>query len=92
MASALPISLPNGVVSIYGMGTGVSTTGIELASQDSSVRFGSIYQIYDGGAVFVYGGDNVMFLEKDVLGRVTYGGIPYTLIPARLVTKENILL
>lgn len=90
--ASLPISLPNGIIAIYGMGTAVSTTGIELTGQNNPLRFGSVYQIYDGGAVFIYGGDNVMFSETDVMGRVVYSGIPYTLIPARLVTKENILL
>ena len=84
--------MPNGIVAIYGMGTTVSTAGIELLDQQSRVRFGSIYQIYSGGAVFVYGGDNVMFSNDDVYCRVSYDGIPYTLIPARLVTKQAPLL
>lgn len=90
--AVLPISLPNGVIAIYGIGTTVSTTGIGLTGQNNPIRFGSVYQIYDGGAVFIYGGDSVMFSETDVMNRVIYGGIPYTLIPARLVTKEEILL
>ncbi len=88
----LPINLPNGVVAIYGMGTKESPSGITLISEDSEIRFGYIDQIYSGAAVFVYGGDAVMFKENEVIERILYNNYPYTLVPLRLVTKEAPLL
>jgi len=88
----LPINLPNGVVAVYGMGTKESPSGITLVSESSEIRFGYIDQIYSGCAVFVYGGDAVMFKENDVIERIMYNNYPYTLVPMRLVTKENPLL
>lgn len=88
----LPIDLPNGVVAVYGMGTTVSSTGIEIIDQKSPIRFGQVYQVYAGGAVFVYNGDYVMFNNDEVVGRIVYQTVPYTLVPARLVTKEQPLL
>lgn len=87
--SVLPINLSSGHIAIYGMGTDVSSTGVSLTSEQNKLRFGSVYQIWDGGAAFVYGGDNVVFSDKDVYDRVVYLGIPYTIVPARLVTKEQ---
>ena len=89
---SLPFSLPNGVVSIYGMGSKESPSGATLINENSEIRFGYIDQIYSGAAVFVYGGDAVMFREDDVVERVLYNNYPYTLVPLRLVTKENPLL
>lgn len=87
--SVLPINLPSGYVAIYGMGTDVSQIGIGLTSEQNKIRFGNVYQIWDGGAAFIYGGDSVMFKDNDVYDRIVYLGIPYTIIPARLVTKEE---
>lgn len=89
---SLPINLPSGVAAVYGMGTMVSSVGLTQPEPNSPLRFGSIYQIYDGGQVFVYGGDEVMFDEKDVICRVVSENIPYTLVPVRLVTKQIIPL
>jgi len=89
---SLPISLPNGVVAIYGTGKKVSPSGITLMSESSEIRFGYIDSIYSGAAVFVYGGDAVMFKDSDVIERIRYNNYPYTLVPLRLVTKEAPLL
>ncbi len=88
----LPLYLPNGVIAVYGTGTKDSSVGITLISEKSEVRFGTVSKVYDGGAVFVYDGDNVMFREEDVIDRVKYLNYPYTLLPARLVTREVPLL
>lgn len=85
----LPINLPVGVVVVYGMGTTVSASGVSNISETDPTRYGYIYQTYSGGSVFVYDGDSVMFNNDNVLGRVIYNEYPYTMIPARLVTKEN---
>ena len=86
--SALPTILSNGVIAIYGIGIYVSDSGV-VVSADSDFRFGSVNKVYDGGAVFVYGGDTVMFKESEVITRLIYNDYPYTLIPARLVTKDQ---
>lgn len=88
----LPIELPVGYVLVYGTGTTVSTSGVQIVGEDSPVRYGSVYQIWDGGAAFIYGGDNVMFKDDDIYCRLLYNNIPYTMIPARLVTKQTPLL
>jgi hypothetical protein len=88
----LPVTLPNGVLAIYGMGTKVSSTGIVNIDEQSPMRYGTVYQIYDGGEVFIYGGSNVMFNNNEIVCRVVSENIPYTLVPARLVTKESPLL
>lgn len=88
----LPIDLPAGIVAIYGMGTKESPSGLTLLNEQSDVRFGYVSQVYSGGAVFVYDGDSVMFNNNDVSSRVRYLDYPYTLVPVRLVTKEQPLL
>jgi hypothetical protein len=87
----IPITLLPGYVAIYGTGTAVSNTGIEQAG-GSNLRYGSVYKVWDGGAAYIYGNDNVYFKEEDVFVRLVYASWPYTIIPARLVTKEEPLL
>lgn len=82
---ALSLTLPVGVVAVYGDGTTTSGSGV-IAPPGYS--FGVVSKIYDGGAVFVYNGDNVMFREADVMERLVEGSGHYTLLPARLVTLE----
>lgn len=88
----LPITLSAGQVAIYGMGTTVSPSGIGNITADGVFRWGSIYQVWPGGETYIYGGDNVMFNEKDVVCRLAYSGIPYTIVPANLATKQDPLL
>jgi hypothetical protein len=90
--AALPIFLPNGTIAVYGTGSTTSPSGISNTTADGEMRWGSVYQIWNGGATYVYGGDNVMFKETDVVCRLAYNNIPYTIVPARLVTKQEPLL
>jgi len=89
----VPIILPVGFILVYGLGVEQSQSGI--TPENTVFKFGSVYQIWDGGEVFVYGGDSVMFKESDVTCRLAIGTDPnnvYTMIPARLVTREDIPL
>lgn len=89
----LPITLATGQVAIYGTGTTVSPNGLSNINADGILRWGSIYQVWPGGETYIYGNDNVMFNEKDVVCRiVSSANIPYTIIPARLATKQEPLL
>jgi len=85
------IILPVGYASIYGLGSYTSPSGALVVSEQD-FKFGSVYGIYAGGEVFIYGGDVVMFKEADVAYRYQVDGVPYTVIPARLATKQDALL
>lgn len=84
--SALPLILPEGVIAVYGRGTTSSSSGV-IATE--GVLFGTVDKVWDGGEIFVYAGDSVMFNEKSIIGRVNYTSGTYTLVPARLATKEE---
>lgn len=86
--STLPTILANGVVAIYGVGGYISASGV-IPNGETDFRFGLINKVYAGGSVFVYDNDEVMFRDADVITRVLYNDYPYTLIPARLVTKQE---
>lgn len=85
---SVPIVLPVGVVLVYGWGNDNSQSGIIPFKQD--YKFGNVYQIWNGGEVFIYGGTEVMWKDGTELARLTYAGNPYTQLPARLVTKQII--
>ena len=89
MSASLPMFLPVGVIAVYGTGTTQSPSGIQNTSENGKMRWGNVYQIWNGGEVFVYGGDNVMFNTDDIICRLAYGNIPYTIVPARLVTVQD---
>lgn len=84
--SSLPIILPSGVVAIYGYGYTNSYNGI--APDNIIFKFGTVYDIWAGGAAYIYGGDQVMWKEGDEQCKLAYSGNPYTLIEAKLVTKQ----
>jgi len=79
--------LSPGVIAIYGWGYENSINA--LYPDNTIFKFGTIYQIWDGGAMYVYGGDEVMWREGTEQCKLAYGGNPYTLIQARLVTKQE---
>jgi hypothetical protein len=85
--SALPIILPEGVIAVYG--AGLATASVSGLVSTEGLLFGVVDKVWDGGEIFVYGGDSVMFSEKSIIGRLSYTSGTYTLVPARLVTKEE---
>lgn len=89
---SFPIVLPSGYIAVYGTGSTSNPSGITQPEPNSDLRFGSVYHIWDGGAAYIYGGDQIMFKESDVFTRIISEEIPYTIIPARLVTKQDIPL
>ena len=87
--ATLPIILPSGYVAVYGIGgSGAMPSG---AIVQSEFRFGTIYNIWDGGATYIYGGDVVMWKDGSELTRIATTTAVYTVLPARLVTKDNIV-
>lgn len=86
---ALPITLASGYVAIYGTGTTQSPSGIANTSADGNIRWGEVYQVWSGGDAYVYGGDIVQFDNRQVTSRLLYNDYTYTVVPARLVTKNN---
>lgn len=83
----LPIVLSEGQIAVYGIGTaGLTPAGATLPE---NYRYGSVYNIWAGGETYVYGG-NVVYWEEGTenVRLATSGGI-YTILPARLVTKDN---
>ena len=85
-----PIVLPNGFVSIYGEGFALPTpNGMIL---ETTWVYGVIDAVYDGGEIFVYGGDIVIFKSSDVTTRLAFDNAIHTIVPARLVTKESVAL
>lgn len=86
---SFPIVLPAGMIAVYGMGVEQATpSGIHL---DSGWRVGTVYNIWDGGATYIYGGDVVYWNEKErtYTRIVTEDNLTYTILPARLVTIDN---
>ena len=82
----VPIILPSGYILVYGWGQEQSYSGI--VPNDTRYKFGTVYQIWDGGQIFVYGGDPIMWKDGDEYVKLAYAGSPYTMIRARLVTKD----
>lgn len=82
----VPFPLAAGYVLIYGTGINESLSGI--IPTDDNFKFGTIYQIWDGGSTYVQQGENVMFNVRLVTETFYFNGAPYTMIPARLVTKD----
>lgn len=84
--TTIPIVLPAGMISVYGWGYEHSISGI--VPDNINFKFGTVYQIWDGGATYVYGGDEVMWEEGTEQCKLAYGGKPFTILPARLATKQ----
>lgn len=84
---SFPFVLPPGMVAVYGPGVWMPTPSGLTLPQD--YRVGTVYNIWDGGATYVYGGDTVFWKEGSTEVRVaSFGGTTYTIVPARLVTKD----
>lgn len=85
---SLPITLPIGVVAVYGNGyNDTNPFGIVMPA---NYKFGSVYNIWDGGSPYMAVYDKIMFREQDVVQRIVLASNnhPYTLVPARLATKQ----
>lgn len=89
---SVPIFLSSGTILVYGWGyKRDGSEGLPTPTTQQFV-FGNVYQIWNGGQVFVYGGDQVMWQEGTEICKLAYAGNPYTQIRARLVTKQDIPL
>lgn len=89
--ATLPIILSPGQVAVYGVGgTGITDTGMVLLDTQ---RYGTIYNIWDGGATYIYGNTQVVFNESDVFCRVVASDLNrYTILPAARLVTENIII
>jgi len=87
--AAFPTILEAGQVAVYGAGwQGVTDSGIVIQGDQ---RYGTIYNIWDGGAPYIYGGNKVIFDEKNVVCRlVTSNNLTYTILPFQGLVTENI--
>ena len=85
---SLPIILSTGQIAIYGSGALVSSNGI-IVNPFNEYKYGSVYHIWAGGETYIYGFDSVAFRERDVVNRINYGDDTFTIVPARLVTREE---
>lgn len=82
----LPIILPTGYIAVYGIGNiGAMPSGAVI---QENYRFGTIYNIWDGGAAYIYGQDVVFWKNGDEQTRLATAGGTYTILPARLVTID----
>lgn len=85
----LPIILRAGMIAVYGIGdSGAMPSG---AIVQSNFRFGTIYNIWDGGATYIYGGDVVMWKDGNEYTRLATTEGTYTILPARLATKDYVI-
>lgn len=84
----IPLILPNGVIIVYGWGTKRDGSEGLITPTSQEFVFGFVYKIWDGGAVFVYNGDEVMWKQGNEQCQLAFGGSPYTQIECRLVTKQ----
>lgn len=89
---SLPLTLPNGIVAVYGAGTPASSP--QTATPDGLVLSpnflkGTVYNIWDGGASYVYGGDVVFWKEgQDYCRVVTSDNLTYTLVKFNNIVTE----
>lgn len=76
------------MVAIYGIGAqGPTPQGVVI---QPDFRVGTVYNIWDGGATFVYAGDVVTFKEGEQYCRiVTADRLTYTLIEFSKLAVEN---
>jgi len=74
---AIPAYLPYGIVSIYGIGSLIGVSGMEIADP---LRFGAIDMVSQYGIVWAQVGDSVLFKETDGQCRLTYANSAHTII------------
>lgn len=86
---ALPITLPNGVVAIYGSG---SVNGsIQGIVAPEGYLWGTVTNVWAGGEPYIYSGDSTLFKNDDIVIRLAWDNSPYTLINLNkdLIIKED---
>lgn len=89
---SLPLVLPAGTIAVYGIGTTAPDRAPSGLLVPENFRMGTVYNIWDGGAAYVYGGDVVFWRDgSDNVKIVTQENLTYTILPARLVTKDFIV-
>lgn len=87
---SLPIFLPYGVVSIYGVG---SLTGINNIVQPIGYLWGTIDQVSQYGIAWSIPGTSVLFPDSEVVCRLAYppDNTSYTLIQeTNLICREDV--
>lgn len=86
--ATVPINLGYGQVLIYGAGLATGVMGVR--PEEDRFRFGTIYQIYEGGETYFSVGQSVMFDITQIEVKLDYQNYYYTLInQARLAISEN---
>lgn len=86
--ATVPINLGYGQVLIYGAGLATGVMGVR--PEEDRFRFGTIYQIYDGGEAYFSVGDSVMFDIEKIELKLEYLNYYYTLVnQAQLAISEN---
>lgn len=76
----MPIILPPGMVSLYGLGTATGVSG--LVPGDTRYKFASIYDVSNGGDINVYPGQPVIFNEQERAYVLFWNNQPFTIIEA----------
>jgi len=93
---SLPIILASGRVAVYGAGSPASSpqtaTPQGLVLTPNYLK-GTVYNIWDGGATYVYGGDIVYWKDGEQECRVvTEDNLTYTLLKfENLVTEPTVI-
>lgn len=93
---SIPTVLAAGTLAVYGIGAKATTPQTAMPSGlilEENYRYGTVYQIWDGGQPYVYGGDVVYWKDGNQISRlVTQENTTYTILPAQLVTKDNLYI
>lgn len=74
---ALPITLPNGVVAIYGSGSFTGSNGI---TPPFGYYWGTVNSVFAGGETYIYNGDSILYKDEDVVVKLAYDNATYTLV------------
>jgi len=84
----IPAVLAYGLVSIYGIGSQLGP--FQGINAGAGSLFGIIDQFAPYGHIKYSIGDSVMFNEKDIVCRLAYTNIAYTIVPeVKLIMNEN---
>ncbi len=90
----LPITLKAGTIAVYGAGRETSTELPTPAGVNwgEDYLMGTVYNIWSGGATYIYPNQVVTWKKGTEVCRIaTQENITYTVLPARLVTKDFVV-